>query len=61
MISIKKIKDLNYINRRITIDANVMFGTPVITGPRLPVKTVVKYLRNGYRQEAIIDELPRLA
>jgi len=60
MISIKKIKDLNYIKGRITIDANIMFGTPVVTGTRIPVKTVVKYLYNGYTPEEIIDELPRL-
>jgi uncharacterized protein (DUF433 family) len=61
MISlIEIINHLNYMNGRITIDANVMFGTPVITGTRIPVKTVVKYLHNGYTPEEIIDELPRL-
>ena len=61
MISVmEKIKDLNYMNGRITIDANVMFGTPVITGTRIPVKTIVKYLHNQYTPEEIIDEIPRL-
>ena len=61
MISLtEKIKNLNYKNGRITIDANVMFGTPIITGTRIPVKTIVKYLRNGYNPEEIIDELPLL-
>lgn len=56
----EKIKDLNYMNGRITIDANVMFGTPVITGTRIPVKTIVKYLHSRYTPEEIIDEIPRL-
>ena len=61
MISLmEKIKVLNYMNGRITIDANVMFGTPVITGTRIPVKTIAKYLHNGYTPKEIIDELPRL-
>ena len=37
-----------------------MFGTPVITGTRIPVRTVVKYLHNGYTPEEIIDELSQL-
>ena len=48
------------MNGRITLDANIMFGTPVITGTRIPVGTVVKYLHNGYTPEEIIDELPQL-
>ena len=48
------------MNGRITIDVNIMFGTPVITGTRIPVRTVVKYLHNGYTPEEIIDELSQL-
>ncbi|MBC8231173.1 DUF433 domain-containing protein [bacterium] len=48
------------MNGRITLDANIMFGTPVITGTRIPVRTVVKYLHNGYTPEEIIDKLPQL-
>ena len=48
------------MNGRITIDVNIMFGTPVITGTRIPVRTVVKYLHSGYTPEEIINELPQL-
>ncbi len=38
----------------------VMFGTPVIAGTRIPVRTIVGYLESGYSPTQIRKEFPFL-
>jgi uncharacterized protein (DUF433 family) len=44
----------------IEVRADVQAGTPVVKGTRIPIQTVVKYLRAGYTPEQICDDLPTL-
>ncbi len=45
---------------RISIDAKVMAGKPVIRGTRIPVETIVRMLAQGIAEADILREYPRL-
>jgi len=45
---------------RIVSDPAIMAGTPVIAGTRIPVRTIIGYLRAGHTVEEIIAEFPHL-
>lgn len=49
-----------YENRMIVRDPKIMFGTPVIAGTRIPVRTIVGYSKSGQSIEQIRDEFPFL-
>ncbi len=51
---------LRYENGLIARDPKVMFGTPVIAGTRIAVRTVVGYIESGYSTEQIQKEFPQL-
>ena len=48
-------------HERIEINPEVMGGTPVIRGTRIPVEIVLRKLGAGLTLEAIIADHPRLA
>lgn len=48
------------IAERITVDAKVMAGKPVIEGTRIPVETIIRMLAQGISEREILHEYPRL-
>ncbi len=42
----------------ITIDPNILGGTPVLKGTRVPVKTLFEYLENDYSLEEFLECFP---
>jgi len=46
------------MNRSITIDSDILGGTPVFTGTRVPVKTLFDYLEDNYTIEEFLDCFP---
>ena len=42
----------------ITVDPDVLGGTPVFKGTRVPVKTLFDYLENNYSLEEFVDCFP---
>ena len=48
------------VDQWIELHPDVQGGTPVVKGTRIPIKTVVKYLRAGYTPGQICAELPTL-
>jgi len=51
---------IKYQNGLILRNPKVMFGTPVIAGTRIPVRTIVGYLDSGYSVNQIRKEFPFL-
>lgn len=45
---------------RISIDPEVLVGKPVVKGTRLAVEFIVELLANGWTEEEILDNYPRL-
>ena len=48
-------------NVHIEINPDIMGGTPVIRGTRVPVYTVLQLIERGQSIEQILDELPYLS
>lgn len=44
----------------ITIDPDILGGTPVFAGTRVPVRTLFEYLENDYSLEEILECFPSL-
>lgn len=44
----------------ITIDPDILGGTPVFKGTRVPVKTLFEYLENDYSLEEFLECFPSL-
>ena len=51
---------VKYQNGLIVRDPKVMFGTPVIAGRRVPVRTIVGYFESGHSADQIRQEFPFL-
>ena len=45
----------------ITIDADILGGTPVFRGTRVPVKTLFEYLENDYSLEEFLECFPSVS
>jgi uncharacterized protein (DUF433 family) len=45
----------------ITIDPDILGGTPVFKGTRVPVRTLFEYLENNYSLEEILECFPSLS
>jgi len=45
----------------ITIDAEILGGTPVFRGTRVPVKTLFEYLENDYSLEEFLECFPSVS
>lgn len=55
--------DLNYtasmsVGDLITPDPDILGGTPVFKGTRVPVKTLFEYLENDYSLEEVLECFP---
>jgi uncharacterized protein (DUF433 family) len=48
-------------NQLINRDPDIMSGTPVFMGTRVPVKTVIDYLQGGHTLEAFLDDFPTVS
>ena len=42
----------------ITVDSDILGGTPVFKGTRVPVKTLFEYLENDYSLEEFLECFP---
>lgn len=42
----------------ITIDPDILGGTPVFKGTRVPIKTLFQYLENNYSLEEFLECFP---
>jgi uncharacterized protein (DUF433 family) len=49
------------IDDLITIDPDILGGTPVFKGTRVPVKTLFEYLENDYSLEEFLECFPSLS
>ena len=45
----------------ITVDPEILGGTPVFKGTRVPVRTLFEYLENDYSLEEILECFPSLS
>ena len=45
-------------NELITVDPNVLGGTPVFKGTRVPVKTLFEYLERNYTLDEFLECFP---
>ena len=45
-------------NDLITIDPDILGGTPVFKGTRVPIKTLFEYLENNYSLEEFLECFP---
>ena len=45
-------------NDLITIDPDILGGSPVFRGTRVPVKTLFEYLENNYSLEEFVECFP---
>ena len=48
-------------NDLITVDPEILGGTPVFRGTRVPVKTLFEYLENNYSLEEFIECFPTVS
>lgn len=49
---------MNALNNIITIDPEIVSGTPVFAGTRVPVKSLFDYLTTGESIEAFLQDYP---
>lgn len=49
------------MKRHIVSDPQILSGTPVIIGTRVPVSRIVFLLKDGYTLEAIHEEYPHIS
>ena len=45
-------------NELITVDQDILGGTPVFKGTRVPVKTLFEYLENNYTLDEFLECFP---
>ena len=45
-------------NELITVDLDILGGTPVFKGTRVPVKTLFEYLENNYTLDEFLECFP---
>ena len=48
-------------NDLITVDRDILGGTPVFKGTRVPVKTLFEYLENNYSLEEFLKCFPSVS
>ncbi len=49
------------MSKNITCDSQILGGTPVISGTRIPVARIIYLLKDGYTVEAIQQEYPQVS
>jgi uncharacterized protein (DUF433 family) len=55
------LSDNRSMQEPITRDPEVMHGTPVFTGTRVPVKTMFEYLENGESLDDFLEGFPTVS
>lgn len=45
----------------INVDPNIMHGTPVFRGTRVPIQTLIDYLEAGDRLDDFLDDFPSVS
>ena len=45
----------------ITVDPDILGGTPVFKGTRVPIKTLFEYLENNYSLEEFLECFPSVS
>ena len=55
---IKRMRNNGTVERAITRDPDVMHGTPVFRGTRVPVQTLFEYLEGGDTLENFLEGFP---
>jgi uncharacterized protein (DUF433 family) len=48
-------------DRLITCDPDILWGTPVFAGTRVPVESLVDYLSTGETLDAFLDDFPTVS
>lgn len=48
------------LKKYITMDKDILGGTPVISGTRIPVERLSYLIKSGYSEEKIMDEYPHV-
>jgi uncharacterized protein (DUF433 family) len=48
-------------NDLITIDPDILGGTPVFKGTRVPIRTLFEYLENNYSLEEFLECFPSVS
>ncbi|MBX3163258.1 MAG: DUF433 domain-containing protein [Bacteroidetes bacterium] len=46
---------------QVSIDPEVMSGTPVFTGTRVPIKTIFDYIEGGDSLDEFLDDFPSVS
>ena len=49
------------VNSLITVDPEILGGTPVFTGTRVPVKTLFDYLEDSYSLDEFLECFPSVS
>ena len=49
------------LKKYITVDKNILQGTPVISGTRIPVARLFSLVRQGYNTETFREEYPHVS
>jgi uncharacterized protein (DUF433 family) len=49
------------VNLLITVDPEILGGTPVFTGTRVPVKTLFDYLEDNYSLDQFLECFPSVS
>lgn len=49
------------VDELITIDPDILGGTPVFTGTRVPVKTLFDYLADNYTLDEFVECFPTVS
>lgn len=53
--------DQNSANQLINRDPDIMSGTPVFMGTRVPVKALIDYLQGGHTLDEFLDDFPSVS
>lgn len=60
MMVLTSFREFEMVTDRIEVNPEVMLGTPVIRGTRIPVELIVRKLRQGASEADLLDAYPRL-
>ncbi|HEX9989698.1 MAG TPA: DUF433 domain-containing protein [Chloroflexia bacterium] len=52
---------LDQNQKLIVRDPDIMSGTPVFAGTRVPVKTLIDYLQGGHTLDEFLDDFPSVS
>ena len=48
------------LNKYIVIDNQILGGTPVIAGTRIPIERIASLVKQGYNSDTLKDEYPHV-